>query len=180
MGAFEKVNSGGRLPCSGESGTGEYTGAKTVGNLVMKFTGCEMRLGLTCNSEGKGPGEIATLPLEGELGVVKLGTNPPLNNRLGLVLFGPEHGPLAKFACSTIIVAVQGSFIHPIATNKMLLAATEKYAAAKGEQKPDKFVGEGVDAHTLVFEEGIPPDEGALILEQTLTNEQAVEASSVN
>jgi hypothetical protein len=63
------------LKCPQGTVTGELTGARTVGNVVMSFTGCETTTtkGTTwcpVNSYGAKAGEIVTEPLDGELGTV--------------------------------------------------------------------------------------------------------------
>lgn len=59
--------------CTKSTATGEITGAKTVGKVVVKFTGCEIHGSGHCllNSGGAEPGEIITKSLGGELGTVK-------------------------------------------------------------------------------------------------------------
>src|SRR6185312_17164249 len=44
---------GTKITCKAETSKGEYTGLKTIGNMVAHFTGCETA-GLKCNSAGKG------------------------------------------------------------------------------------------------------------------------------
>jgi hypothetical protein len=140
---------GTKITCTAESNKGaEFTGPKTVGALVAKFTGCETG-GLKCNSAGNAPGAIDTAVLEGELGVEKQGATD-LTDTLAVVLFGPKHGNLAEFECTAAVkVITKGGVIHPVTKNKMLLTSTEKFVASKGEQKPDKFVGGPVDEHIL-------------------------------
>ena len=56
-----------KLTCSGESGTGAITGRKTVGSVLLAFTGCESA-GQKCTTSGHAEGEIASVGLEGALG----------------------------------------------------------------------------------------------------------------
>jgi hypothetical protein len=63
------------MTCTKSTATGEVTGVKTVGKLVVKFTGCTTsgsgKSGCAANSAGRTGGEIVTNALEGELGTVK-------------------------------------------------------------------------------------------------------------
>ena len=62
------------MTCSNSTAAGEVTGAKTLGKLVVKFTGCETSgtkaHGCPVTSAGAKEGEIVTKALSGELGTV--------------------------------------------------------------------------------------------------------------
>jgi hypothetical protein len=163
-----------KVTCKGESDTGEYSGLKTVADLTVLFTGCESG-SLACTSAGQTSGDVATATLEGELGVEKVGS-PETKSKIGLLLFASGHGAISEFECAGLPVTVRGSIIHPVPANKMLLTATEKFAATKGEQKPDKFAGEGADAHTLESSvAGGPFEEAGQTLTTVTTNEEKTE-----
>ena len=53
--------------CTGMTGSGEYTGPKTISYGPISLTGCTAA-GLECASTGAAVGEIVTSPLEGVLG----------------------------------------------------------------------------------------------------------------
>jgi len=58
------------ISCTGESNTGEITGVKKVGKVVVKFTTCTANSGACeAKSTGAKSGEIVTLTLKGELGI---------------------------------------------------------------------------------------------------------------
>jgi hypothetical protein len=64
------------MTCAKSATTGEITGARTVGNVVIVYTGCEANHeGAACPvaSEGAKTGEIVTKALNGELGTTKVG-----------------------------------------------------------------------------------------------------------
>jgi hypothetical protein len=65
---------GGTITCAKSTTTGAITGAETVGEIVMKLTGCKGKktTGVECEerSEGAAPEEIVTFPLKGALGTV--------------------------------------------------------------------------------------------------------------
>jgi hypothetical protein len=63
------------ITCTKDSTKGEITGPRTVGNVVVTFTGCSGKKGsggtpCTVKSVGGGTGEIVTKTLKGELGLV--------------------------------------------------------------------------------------------------------------
>jgi hypothetical protein len=169
---------GTKITCTAEKNTGaEYSGEKSVAKIVAEFTGCETTK-IPCNSAGKGTGEITTNPLAGKLGVEKLGTTPPTNNKLEVQLFAEKAGEhLADFKCSTISVEVKGCVAHPISSGKMLLTATEKFTASKGEQKPDKFLGGPVDECALESNGGSGFEEAGQTITAIVTNEEKIEAN---
>ena len=168
---------GTKITCTNESNTGaEYTGLKTVAKIVAFFTGCETSK-IPCNSAGKGSGEITTNSLSGLLGTEKLGTTPPINNKLEVQLKAEAGGALAKFTCSTINVEVIGCVAHPVSSGKMLLTATEKFTASKGEQKPDKFLGGPVDECALESNSGTGFEEAGQTITAIVTNEEKIEAN---
>jgi hypothetical protein len=69
--------------CAGTSATGEVTGAKTIGNLVMTYTGCKTGEGCPLSSEGAKEGEVVTKTLAAELGTV---TKAQASTEVGLLL----------------------------------------------------------------------------------------------
>ncbi|MDQ6811604.1 MAG: hypothetical protein M3Z95_06875 [Actinomycetota bacterium] len=173
---------GAKIICKTEKNGGAlYTGEKTVGNIVAEFGGCETS-GTPCNSAGNTSGNITTKPLEGSLGIEKLGATAAAN-KLENQLKGPAGGPLAEFECSALAkIVTSGCVAHPVTSNKMLKTATEKFTATKGEQKPDKFAGgpENECALSSALNGGTPEEAGQTItalLENAAP--EGVEANSV-
>jgi hypothetical protein len=167
-----------QVVCKSEAGKGEYTGLKTVGAIVMTLTGCE-RLGEKCSTEKAAAGEIVTHPLEGALGIIRLGETS-VKDAIGLDLFAVGRtGPVVEFSCGASAVSVRGSLIAPVPRNSMRLTATLKYRARKGKQKPEHFVGEPKD----VLEASLNAqafEAMGLTLKATLSNEERVEVNSVS
>jgi len=164
--------------CTGETSSGEYTGPKTVGNVVLTFRGCEMG-GSRCTSEGAEAGQVATNTLEGVLGVERASLEGPARNKLAQDLFPVgKAGLLMEFACGSVAVSVQGSVINPVKNNKMLSTATLKYAASSGKQKPEKFEGLPKDVLETSFAEAAYEQSG-LTLATVQTNEEKIEINSV-
>jgi hypothetical protein len=75
---------GNESTCTKGTATGEITGARTVGDVVIVYTGCtasgSTKSGCSLSSEGAKPGEVVIKPLSGELGTAEPG------GRVGLLL----------------------------------------------------------------------------------------------
>jgi hypothetical protein len=136
-----------KVVCKGETGTGEYTGTTTVGNVVDTFTGCESQKYKAlqkdkCKTAGHAEGELVTSTLEGTLGWIGWKEGKHL---VGNDLFPVGHsGPLLEFSCAGIPVQVRGSVIVKVASGKMLpLTKTETvtFAASGSKQTPEQFEG---------------------------------------
>jgi outer membrane lipoprotein SlyB len=102
------------ITCTASTSVGEITGAKTVGGVVVKFTGCKQGTP-NCQSTGAATGEIITNTLTGSL----TGTEAAPTETLS----GPEnaekHKEFVKFKCGTVAVAVTGEVtgvVKPIKT----------------------------------------------------------------
>lgn len=123
-----------KITCTGGSGTGEYTGPKTIGDIALTFTGCS-QAGQECASAGAGQKEIRTSTLEGELGWE---AKP---SKVGLELH-PDSGAFMAFTCGSTAISVTGGVIAPMKANKATSAPTLKFKGAKGAQKPEGFEGQ--------------------------------------
>jgi hypothetical protein len=129
------------MQCEGETGVGEYTGNKTIGNVVLTFTNCKAS-GVSCHSAGAAEGTIVTNTLEGVLGVEELAAEP-VNYKIGQDLFPVgRSGPMATFTCNGVSLSITGSIISPLVSNAMKFSTQVKTKAAGGKQKPENFVGE--------------------------------------
>jgi len=167
---------GARVTCAGETGTGAYSGRKQVGQVVLTLTGCE-HAGERCASTGAAAGEIVSNALEGVLGVEKLGVTA-VKNKIGLDLFPPGGtGAVMEFDCGATHVSVRGSVIAAVASNRMLSSSSLKFAAAKGRQKPESFVGEQKDVLEASFASGTYEQAG-LTLAATQAGEEPLETNS--
>jgi len=175
---------GTKITCTGESGPGEIKNSTEIGKVEPVFTGCSSS-GLKCNSAGQPEGTIKTAPLGGVLGVEKVtiveGKEVASKNKLAVELHSETAGDIADFSCTGLTVEVKGSVLHNAKANAMYLTATEKFTAAKGEQKPDKFAGGPVDQHILESNtNGGPFEEAGQTITAIVTNEEKIEASSIN
>src|ERR1700727_34404 len=167
-----------QMTCEGVTSSGEYTGNKTVGNVVVTFSKCTA-FEASCASAGSPAGTIVTHTLEGTLGVEEFGTTPA-ENAIAEDLFPVGHsGPLATFSCSGLSVAISGSLIAPIPSNLMKPNVAVKFKATKGKQKPESFAGEPADVlFRKIRSEGHAEQSGeSMTLIQT--NAEKVEVNSV-
>jgi hypothetical protein len=169
---------GTKITCTNEKNeNAEFKNAKEVGKVVATFNGCKSS-GAPCQNAGTE--EIVTHSLGGVLGVEKVSSEGPVKNKLAVELHS-EAGNVAEFSCAGLPVVVKGSVLHPVTANKMLIKATEKFAATKGEQKPSAFAGEPDDSHILESNlNGGPFEEAGQTITAIATYEEKIEASSVN
>jgi hypothetical protein len=171
----------GKVTCKGQSGTGEYTASKTVGNVFYKFTGCEALL-TSCTSPGAAAGEIKTERLQGVLGIDT--TEPEASkDKVGLDLYPSGAGLskeelLAEFACGGVPYKWRGPVIVPFPTNKVAIKYTLKYAETAGKQKPERFEGGPKQVLETSLSGGAFEQSGWKLTSQ-LTDEEKVEVSTV-
>jgi hypothetical protein len=174
---IETVGGATRIVCSGQTGTGEYTGRHTVGNVMLTLTGCELS-GSKCTSEGAEEGVVRTSVLEGSLGVTKK-AEIATKTKIALDFFpAVEAGTVMAFSCGATNVTVTGSVLVPVTANKMLLSTTLKFVGKSGKQKPEKFEGMPADVLMLAVGEGAPVRAG-LTLTTVQRNEEKIEADTV-
>jgi alpha-tubulin suppressor-like RCC1 family protein len=160
-----------KIVCKAATGSGEYSGTKEVVATTITFTGCA-RSGVKCESSGAAEGEVVSRSLEGALGWEEYET---ASVALNLQPVG-EVGPLMEFRCGSTPVTVQGSVIVPLKANKMVGAATLKFVASKGKQKPEELEGEGKDVLETSFGEAF--EQTGLTVTLTQTNEEEVEVNA--
>jgi hypothetical protein len=88
-GALETISTS-PVTCQSDTTTGEITGPKTVGNVMVTFFNCSSTEGSGCSVKGggAGTGKILTNTLDGELGSVKTNEAP---SGVGLLLL-PTSG----------------------------------------------------------------------------------------
>ncbi len=166
---------GQRVSCSGETGTGGYSGQKRLDDVLLRLTGCALG-GVACASVGAEAGELVSRPLEGMLGVEKSGASTA-RDRIGLDLFpAGKTGALFEFACGATAVAVRGSAITPVKSSKMSASLALKFKAAKGRQKPEGFAEEAKDVLEASFAGG-PYEQAGLTLAANQSGEEPLEVN---
>lgn len=165
------------ITCTGESGTGKYTGNKTIGSMSVTFTGCSA-FETSCASAGSPSGTIVTATLEGIIGVEELGAEPALN-KIGQDVYPVGHsGPVGEFKCAGLPVVLTGAVISPVPANIMRLTTTVKAKALNGKQKPERFV-EGATEVLKATINGGTPEQAGESMTTNQTNEEKVEINSV-
>ncbi len=160
-----------KLTCTGESGTGDITGRKTVGEVVFTLTGCAKN-GLPCTTSSLAPGEVRTTSLEGELGVDSVTEALGREVRhIGVDLFAAgRSGPVLNYACGGEEQALSGSVIAPVLSNRMATSSALKFTEVAGLQRPESFEGGTRDVLMSAIGEG-----QGLSLSSTLHTAEAVE-----
>jgi hypothetical protein len=176
--AVLETKNGTTVNCKKETSGGEYTGPKTVGGVVVKFTECESG-GFKCKTVGSGEGELVTKTLEGVIGIEKKGLTTKAN-KIAFDLFpNGKTGLFIEFGCGPLPVKVQGSVLVPLKpTNKMESKITLKYTAKKGKQKPEKFEGEAKDVLESALK-NLPFEQAGQTITTVQTNEEALEINTV-
>jgi hypothetical protein len=130
--------------CTKDSNNGEITGMKTVGKVVVTFTGCKIegnKKVCTIKSVGAAEGTIVTNSLAGTLG-----TSKESSTGVGELL-EPESGgvfvTLAETACG-IETSVEGGIIGEVTPIKTLQTTGKlNYVLAAGKQAIKKITVSG-------------------------------------
>jgi hypothetical protein len=177
-GTLSTLETVGGLPvvCHGETSGGKYTGNKTVGGVVVTFTGCKS-FELTCNSPGAASGTIVTNTLEGILGVEEPATEPS-EDLIGEELHPASGTVVTSFSCSSFPVTVSGALIGQAVSNQMKLSDWVKFKAVSGKQQPEAFFGGTTAVLSMSFEEK-PPEQAGETLTTNQANEEKIEISSI-
>jgi len=160
------------ITCASSRLVGEYLGSRLAAATIT-LSGCQTtrpRRGTSCRSEGAPAGQISTVELSGQLGVVKTGKKPAVGWRLS-----PAAGnPFARFDCGTTTMEITGSVIAPVSpVDKMTPTLTLRLKAAKGVQQPDGFVTGG--SNDLTLHTGGSTAQLGLTMNATLTGAEAAE-----
>jgi phospholipase C len=158
-----------KVKCVGETGSGEYTGLRTVGNLVIHFTGCKS-LTVACSSMGAAEGEIVTKTLQGVLAW----ENKTEKSVAQDVFPAEAGGPIAEATCGVVSLTVRGSVLASISQGRMSTAAILKYTQLDGKQRPEHLEGEPNDVLEASFAGG-PFEQAGLSLAITQTSAEAIE-----
>ncbi|HST32183.1 MAG TPA: hypothetical protein VLJ80_01565 [Solirubrobacteraceae bacterium] len=154
------IGGGQVIACTNEKEVpvGEHTGNKTIGEVVLTFTGCHLGEAGTCQSAGAEAGEVATSSLAGEIALTSKSALGPLKDKVGLLL-KPESGEVfATFSCGGTPVTVRGSVIGEAKTNSSTKKPPLKFVIGKtGSQQPTHFLGG--EEHVLTTQVGEGPFE---------------------
>jgi hypothetical protein len=171
---------GSRIKCLASTSAGEYTGPKTAA-LAATFTGCErVSTKQPCQSSGRGTGEIATSPLEGEIGFIRDTWTKEEGSHVSVGLDLKHEPNLIAAECAGTAVSVSGSVIGTFSVfDKMGLKSTVKFAtASEGRQAPEAFEGLPKDTLTTTFT-GSEKEQAGLTAGESITNEERLEIKAV-
>jgi alpha-tubulin suppressor-like RCC1 family protein len=164
------------ISCTGAAGSGTFTGLGST-SLSLVLTGCSMGAN-SCQSAEAAPGEVRPGALSTELGVAKAGTEAK-KNQLGLDFHPTSGETIASFTCGSTSVVLSGSVVATVAaTNSMTTKQTQKFAATKSVQKPQRLEGGPEAVLHATIGEGAPEVTG-LVLTLVQVSEEKVEISSV-
>lgn len=159
--------------CTSETSVGEYSGTKEVKNVIVTFKGCETA-GSPCSTALAKEGELVTKTLEGVVGFENQATK---KTAFDLYPAG-KTGLFIEFSCSGLVVAVRGSVLVPIKSDKMLLSGALKYKSTKGKQQVEHFEGQPNDILETTYKGG-PFEQSGQTITTTLKNEEALELNAV-
>jgi hypothetical protein len=167
-----------QIKCTGSTGAGEYTGAKTA-TAVVTLTGCKSTASkATCQSSGAGTGEIVTSQLQGQLGFIKdVFEGGKTVDVVGLDL---KHEPtLLTAECGAgTKLSVTGSVIAPISSDKMSTTGALTYTAEGGKQLPEAFEEGPKDTLSMTLGGG-GAEQAGLSAKVKLTNEEKLEVKGL-
>ncbi|HXP38112.1 MAG TPA: IPT/TIG domain-containing protein [Solirubrobacteraceae bacterium] len=176
----ELVAAGGLLIVCTEvgSGSGEFTGGKSVTNVSIVLKGCgvaKIKTATKCNSPGAAAGEIRSSTLEGTVGF----TSKEENKAALELLPAAEGGPFMQYTCGTTATEVRGEALAAMTpVNSSTTTFKLAFTQSKGKQKIEGFEG----GPTEVLEASVgggPFEQVGLADAVTLTGEEAAELNSV-
>jgi hypothetical protein len=139
-----------KTTCTGETGAGNITGRKTVGSVVIRFTGCQS-FKHACTTSGRSEGELETKSLEGVLGIERTAVIEGKEVRYAALDLFPigKTGVFMEYTCATKpSTTLKGSVIGSVPTDKMFTSAVAKHSKKAGKQKPESIEGEPKDVLT--------------------------------
>ena len=114
-----------KIYCTGQSGTGEYSGRKTVTGVILTLAGCYKGTSTDRCGSTNAEGEIVTNALDGQLGVVKKEAEAS-KDKLGIQLKAASGEAIAEFKCASTPVKLRGSVIVKVRKpNSMLSTMAE-------------------------------------------------------
>jgi alpha-tubulin suppressor-like RCC1 family protein len=164
-----------KVTCTGETSAGTITSPKTVGNVTIRFTGCESAT-KKCTTSGRGEGELETKQLEGVLGIERVTVKEGKETRyVALDVYPPgKTGSFMEYTCTGgTPVTLSGSIIGPVPADKIFTTGTVKYVETAGKQKPERFEG----GEKNVLTNGLSEQVG-LKVTGTQTNEEPFEINA--
>jgi len=164
------------VTCEGVTGSGEYDGLKTIGELKIAFTECSTE-GVVCQSAGAVAGEIQLSTLDGELGFIEQ-VPTTTRDRVGAKWFPASGETWTEYSCAAETVRITGALVHGVNADSMVTVGTENGSGATKDEKPTGFEGEAAPV-LMSSVNGGPSNEAALSLKLFKTNEEAIEVNTI-
>jgi len=122
-----------KVSCKTEASNGEYTSPKTVGNISVRFTGCES-IGFKCKTALAEEGEIVTNLLAGTLR-----WENAKKSKVAIDLVPQSEELFVEFACGPANDRVKGSVMTNIPVDIVKTTFEQKFTAKTGKQKPEFY-----------------------------------------
>jgi len=165
---------GARVTCTGGSVEGSVVGAKALGGVLYRLTGCTSN-GSACTTPDGAEGELRSSPLQATLGIERVTEKEGVEVQHIALAFEAEDGePFLEYACGGgPAVALEGSVLAPVVSNRMLRVRTLKLTQKLGRQKPEAL--EGGLPQVLLSSLG---EQVGVGLSATLTSEEPVEINT--
>ncbi len=164
--------------CESEASSGEYSGTKEGKNLVVRFKGCKSG-GFVCTTVGLKAGELETNVLEGR---AVWESEAKKKAALDLYPAASGGGEFIEFTCgAALTVAVKGSVLVPIQTNKMSATFKLKFKAKHGFQTPEYYEENGKKVQDILLSNfgNKGYDQAGQNETVTVTNEEPLELNTV-
>ncbi len=143
--SFASESPGPSMKCTGESGSGKFTGSNAAGELTLKLTGCEA-FGFKCGNKG----EVTTKVLKTGL-FYTLPQKISTEGRESALVLSPASGEVvAEFSCSVIKMSIEGSLmavVTPLNLTKEILSLSIKQISY--HQTPNEYEVEGGGKSTV-------------------------------
>jgi hypothetical protein len=175
-GAGHLVAGSNKINCTKDTNTGDITGKKTVGEMLVTFTGCKLLEAFECKSKGAKAEEIMTVDLKGPLGYINKST------KLVGVKLEPETASEyteGEIECASNKVKVTGAVIGDVSpTNKKSTTETLEFKASGAKQANELIEIEGKDETGIKLRSSLnggTAEEASEETTDTLTFEELVE-----
>jgi hypothetical protein len=162
--AFLEVVGLGPVTCSKGADEGEFTGPKTVGNINVTFTGCELNK-IKCESEGAKVGEIKTTTLKGEIGYFDERFETAVTKGVAIKLSAQSGVLLAEHvSCGSILFQVKASVIGEVEPpyNTFTKEVKLKFQQSSGHQAIRRLEGEPIPEEEIEHV-GAPTETGSIL-----------------
>jgi hypothetical protein len=168
-----------QVKCLGSANSGEYTGTKTA-TLLLRLTGCKLAAtGEACQTSAGTPGELATGPLEAQLGFIKdVENGSEVISLVGWDLKSKSAFISGECGAAKTSLVVNGSVIGAITpVDKAVAGYTLKFSQTAGKQLPEAFEEGANDTLSLALG-GASAEQAGLKASEKVVNEEKLEVKA--